>query len=48
MLCCPPVTLPLPPLQLELLERLGNVLMGQQMLPTQLGAAIADVRRALR
>ena len=35
-------------LQLELLERLSNVLMGQQVLPTQLGAAIADVRRALR
>jgi hypothetical protein len=28
--------------QLEVLERLGNVLMGQQMLPVKLGNAIAD------
>ena len=30
------------PVQLEVLERLGNVLMGQQMLPVKLGNAIAD------
>lgn len=37
--CCAP----LPPnaLQLEVLDRLSNVLLGQQMLPQQLGAAIA-------
>ena len=37
-----PAAMPRCLVQLEVLERLGNVLMGQQMLPVKLGNAIAD------